>query len=472
MIKSLPYIVYAGIAVFCINHCFFEDTIQLSSLHASWYYEHNFSRFLLPNDYDSGHPPLNGMMLASLWLLFGRSLWVGHAFMAIWTAIMIYQCQKLCETLFSKKIAAYVSLVVLLDATFLSQSSLVSPDIILMACFFAAVRAVLENKKILLAFSILFLSLISMRGMMHTGAIFFFYVWNQYKTLKPFTLGKIVKATLPFLPGVLLAFSFLAYHYYRLGWIGYHASMPWAECFEKITSFKEFGRNVIVMIWRLVDFGRFIIWILFFYSIYYLYKNKNLKINTSFSYQQMSVFFLFALLILISAYSFLFHKMLNGHRYLLPHYALITLIVFILLEKFCSWKKIRIIAIISALVLLSGNCLKYPEKISTGWDSTLAHLPFYGLREQMFKYIEENNIAWKDISAGFGLYGNQDYIDLSSPKDRIIKHADVGETPYFIYSNISNLDDEMIDQIKNENNFLLIKKFERGNVFISLYKKL
>jgi hypothetical protein len=469
-IKYFPYVLYAGIAIVCVNHCFFQDMIQLSSRHASWYYDHRFSHFLLPNEIDSGHPPFNGMMLALLWSFFGRSLWVGHVFTAIWSVILIYQCQKLCENLFSKKIAAYVSLVVLLDATLLSQSSIVSPDIILMVSFFAALRAVLENKKVLLTFSILFLSLISVRGMMCTGAIFFFYAYHQYRILKIFTFGKIVKAILPFLPGVLLAFSFLAYHYYQLGWIGYHANMPWAECFEKIGSFKEFGKNVIVMIWRLIDFGRFIIWILFFYSIYYLYKNQ--KINKDcFSYQQVSVILLFVLLLLISSYSFLLYKMVNGHRYLLPHYALITLVVFILLEKFCSWKKIRIIAILSALVLLSGNCIKYPEKISTGWDSTLSHLPFYGLRDQMFEYIQENNIDWEDISAGFGLSGNQNYIDLSSPKNRIIKNKEnLGQTSYFIYSNISNLSDESIEQIKNENSYALIKKFERGNVFIALYK--
>ena len=308
--------------------------------------------------------------------------------------------------------------------------------------------------------------------MMLTGAIFFFYLWNQYKTLKPFALWKTVKAMLPFFPGVLLAFSFLAYHYYKLGWIGYHASMPWAECFEKIDSFKEFGRNVVVMIWRLVDFGRLISWILFFYSIYYLLKYENVRIDKSFSNRQLSVFFLFILMMLISAYSFLFHKLLSGHRYLLPHYAMITMIAFLLLDKFCSWKKIRIIAVFSAVILLSGNLLKYPEKISTGWDSTLSHLPFYGLREQMFDYIQENKIAWDDLSAGFGLYGNQNYIDLSSPKDRIIKDANSEQTPYILYSNISNFSDEIIDRLKNENNYVLVKKFERGNVFISLYKKL
>jgi hypothetical protein len=445
--------------------------IQLSSLHANWYYDTNFSHFLLPNGIDSGHPPLNGMMLAALWKLFGRSLWVGHAFIAGWTLILIYQTQKLCKSLFSEPIACFIALAVLMDATLLSQSSLVSPDIILMASFVAAIRAILENKKGLLTFSILFLSLISMRGMMCTAALFFFRCFYQYKTGKRFTFREIVWSGLPFLPGVLCAFLFLGYHYYELGWIGYHANMPWMECFEKIESVQEFIKNGVIMIWRLIDFGRVIVWIFMIFAVFHLWKNrKNKKIT--FTPAQISMILLLVLLLLISSYSFLLHKMLSGHRYLLPHYTLATIVVFILLEKFCSLKKLKIIVLAVSLVLLSGNCLKYPEKISTGWDSTLSHLPFYELRNQMLTYMEENNIPTNDISAGFGLSGKQNNIDLTSPKDWIIKNSSCfGETSYFLYSNISNIDDSMIDQLKTGNDYVLIKNLEKGNVFISLYKK-
>ncbi|MDR0866350.1 MAG: glycosyltransferase family 39 protein [Candidatus Symbiothrix sp.] len=469
--KYFPYGLFLVIAIISLNHCFFLDMIQLSSLHATWYYDTNFSHFLLPNEIDSGHPPLNGMMLALLWKIFGRSLWVGHAFIAIWTFILIYQLQKLCENLFSCKTALYVSLVVLMDATLLAQSSLVSPDIILMASFFAAIRAIFENKKLLLLFAILFLSLISMRGMMCTAALFFFCIYYQYKIHTKFTFKEILKIVYPFLPGVLLAFSFLGYHYYKLGWIGYHADMTWAESFQKIESFREFIKNVAIMIWRLIDFGRLIVWLLFIYSVYYLYKNRKAN-KFTFTPKQLSFILLFIFLLLISSYSFLFHKMLSGHRYLLPHYTSAVIVTFILLDKFFSFKKLKIIAIVSSLVLLSGNFIKYPEKISTGWDSTLSHLPFYDLRKQLFAYMEENNIPANDITAGFGLYGNQNTIDLMSPQEMVIKNYDYfEESGYFIYSNISNPDDTLIDKLKTGDGYILLKKFEKGTVFISLYKK-
>jgi hypothetical protein len=207
------------------------------------------------------------------------------------------------------------------------------------------------------------------------------------------------------------------------------------------------------------------------FAVFYLYKNRKTQ-KITFTPAQLSIIFLFVALLLISSYSFLWHKMLSAPRYLLPHYTLATIVAFILLDKFCSLKRIKIIAIAASLILLLGNCLKYPEKVSAGWDSTLSHIPFYELRRQMLAYIEENNIPANDISAGFGLSGNQNNIDLTSPKDMIINNMDYfDKTGYFLYSNVSNLDDSIIDQLKTDNKYVLIKKVEKGYVFISLYKK-
>ncbi|MDR2835575.1 MAG: hypothetical protein LBV69_05170 [Bacteroidales bacterium] len=469
IVKFFPYLIFMTIAILCLNNCFFHDTIQLSSKHATWYYDNNFSHFLLPNEIDSGHPPLNGIMLATLWKIFGRSLWVGHAFIAIWTLILIFQIQKVCSHFFSENISSYIALAVLMDATLLAQSSLVSPDIILMTAFFTSIRAIFENKKWLLSIAIIFLSLISMRGMMCTAAIFCFDFFYQYKIDKKLSIKKVVSMGLPFLPGVIAAFAFLCFHYYKLGWIGYHANMPWAEAFAKITSFKEFVIHVVVMVWRLIDFGRIVIWGLLFFSIFFFFKNK---IKFTFSLKQISIIVLLIIMLLISSYSFLFHKCLAGTRYLLPHYTLSTIIAFILLDKFCSHKKIKIVAIIVSLILLSGNFVKYPEKISTSWDSTLSHLTFYKLREQMLGYIIENNIPPEKISAGLNMEGNQNNIDLTSPKNMIINNFDNFLSPeYILYSNIFNYDDALIDKLHNSNDYLPLKRVEKGYIFIVLYKK-
>jgi hypothetical protein len=244
--------------------------------------------------------------------------------------------------------------------------------------------------------------------------------------------------------------------------------MPWAECFEKV-NFTGFLKNIVIMLWRFFDFGRVILWALIAFAIFSFWKKK-IPLKNNFSTKEKSLILLCITMIFIISYSFLFHKMLSQHRYLLVHYLLIAIITFILLSKFLKLKTLRLIAIISTVVLLSGNFIKYPEKTSVGWDSTLSHLPFYKLRTQTFEYIIENNIPTDAISAGFGLAGKQNNVDLMSSDTFIIKNQSfINETQYFLYSNISNLGSDFITELKQ--NYKVIKKFEKGNVFIAIYEK-
>ena len=124
--------------------------------------------------------------------------------------------------------------------------------------------------------------------------------------------------------------------------------------------------------------------------------------------------------------------------------------------------------------LLTGNFFVYfsPEKRAKNWDTTLGHLPFYELRERCFEYMETNNIPYENASAGFCLSGNQRYIDLK-PEYRYIYNAEKRhEKQYFIYSNISNLPDEIIDELHDKSQWTLLKKFKKGAVFISLYERM
>jgi hypothetical protein len=43
---------------------------------------------------------------------------------------------------------------------------------------------------------------------------------------------------------------------------------------------------------------------------------------------------------------------------------------------------------------------------------------------------------------------------------------------YFIYSNISNLNDEMADKLKNTAHWRPVKHFKKGCVFITIYENL
>ncbi|MDD4197945.1 MAG: hypothetical protein PHZ12_00865 [Paludibacter sp.] len=117
----------------------------------------------------------------------------------------------------------------------------------------------------------------------------------------------------------------------------------------------------------------------------------------------------------------------------------------------------------------TGHLWIYPDKIAKPWDTTLGHLTYYDLREECFEYIDANNINYNDISAGFCLYGNRRFIELIN-EDKIVHHEK--NRQYFLYSNISNVEDELINEFEDGNKWQLIKTFKKGFVFIKIYKNL
>ena len=64
--------------------------------------------------------------------------------------------------------------------------------------------------------------------------------------------------------------------------------------------------------------------------------------------------------------------------------------------------------------LLTGHLWVYPEKISMGWDATLAHYPYYQLRDEMLEYLNEKHIPPSEVGVGcMGAYRNY-LLDINS----------------------------------------------------------
>ena len=82
---------------------------------------------------------------------------------------------------------------------------------------------------------------------------------------------------------------------------------------------------------------------------------------------------------------------------------------------------------------------------------------------------DKSKINYKDVSAGFCLYDNRSFVELNNG-DKVIGRDKNCE--YFIYSNISNIPDEWIDEFKNPNQWMPLKSFNQGFVTITIYKKI
>jgi hypothetical protein len=84
--------------------------------------------------------------------------------------------------------------------------------------------------------------------------------------------------------------------------------------------------------------------------------------------------------------------------------------------------------------------------------------------------MEKHNIQYDQTAAGFSMYGDQKLIDLID-KDRIISGKITEDTKFYLYSNIGNSNDELIDEFHNPEKWTKIKTFEKGGIFIQVLEK-
>lgn len=459
-----PFFIFFLLLTWLTSHnIFFWDTVQLAAKHALFYYENNFSKLLLPDNFDSGHIPSFGMYIAFCWKLFGKSLQVSHFSMLPFLFGIVWQSYLLIKRFISRKYLFLALAIFLADPTLLGQATLVSPDIVLVFLFLIGLNAVFRNSKSMLAISIAGLILVSMRGMMVAFAIFLLDVlFNLLSSGLKMSIGQLFKKLWIYLPGVFLFLAFNIYHYKVKGWIGYHDDSPWAESFEKV-DLSGIIYNLGIFIWRLWDFGRIFLWIIFFILLFR--KFQFIKRDKTF-HQLLIILTITGISLSIS---FILYQYLSGHRYILPIYLVFSLLtVYLVFEKVESKKSRYFLSVILLAGLLSGNLWVYPPKIAQGWDSSLAHLPYYSLSKEMMDYMEERNIELRKIACTFPNNMEQKYLRLNGSSE---KHCELNldDNQYVLYSNIYNdFSDEQVDRL--EANFMLEKEMRKWGVFIRLYR--
>ena len=462
--------IYAILTVISMDFCYFWDNIQQISKEAHWFYFTDFNSLLMPAQ-NSGseivatgyHPPLMGIMTAALWKVFGYKLWVSHIFVFPWAILMIYNAYKIIGHFFSEKQIGWVLLIVVLESSLLTQFAIASPDFILFTAFIISLRAILERKPYLLSIGIFFLCCINMRGVF-VGAIMFLV--NSYfgylQSGKKLSFRSFFKILLPYLPTLLILTAYFINYFVNRGWffsnseVNGHYSMP--------NGMGRIIKHLAEFIIRSAENGRIVIW---FIGIYVAFKTIKSKAVLSIETKAFLLFFL-----LLTGLYFLFvfiSQMPFSARYFMPQFFLLTILAVSEFVKLIDVRKIRLVFVLILCFELTGHFWIYPEKTSKSWDCTLAHLPYYELRKECFDYIDAEKLDYKDISAGFCLYGNREFPELKNNCEKIGTDS---ICKYFIYSNISNVEDSFVDELKNGTSWKPLKTFEKGQVFITIYKRI
>ncbi|HBE43639.1 MAG TPA: hypothetical protein DDW27_21075, partial [Bacteroidales bacterium] len=259
----------------------------------------------------------------------------------------------------------------------------------------------------------------------------------------------------------ILFISFSAYHLMQKGWIGFHDNSPWAELFERV-GFKGLIFNIGILGWRLIDFGRIGIWIVF---IILMIRQRGRVFKDA---DTRLLFLIFIILLLILSVNMLWARNLLAHRYLLPVYISFSLLCAHILFTYKINEKLKIMLISFWLMaLMTGNLWVYPEKTAQGWDSTLAHLPYYKIRKQAIDYLDRQEIDFNEVQSFFPNNSKIDYVDLNGDNRQFADFDNSGK--YVIYSNVFNISDEDYDLIRKS--YPVIKQFKRGLLYIYICKR-
>lgn len=436
----------------------FWDNVLFVSRMGNELFKNGLFNWYIPDSFDPGHPPFIGFINAIAWKIFGHHLWVSHLAMIPFSIGLFYQLYQFVSYYFEK--AGYVFfgfLFLLVDPTLSAQLVLVNPEVPTIFFFFMAVNGLLRDKPGLKTIGLFFLSIITFRSMMLAAGVFIFDVLNHF-FIKKEKLSKLwLKGfILPYFIGSIPGLSFVAWRLLTKGWLQTHPDSPWADLWH-IADLEFFLRNIIVLIHRYADFGRIFILSFLLISAILLRKkmfNKNVK----------QLFLLAFSSVFVVVITSLLATNTMGHRYFIVSYLVLALIAFYILIQF--YKRKKLIYSILIIALLSGNLWIYPRDIAQGWDASLAHMPYFKLRERALKYMEENNIPLSRTATYFPNATPPDNVDLEGNLQNFETYN--ATNTYFFYSNVYNLTDEMLQNL--DENYHVIKQFNRMGIYIYIYQ--
>jgi hypothetical protein len=423
-------------------------------------FENGLFNLNIPDSIDPGHPPFLAFILALSWKTLGKSLITSHLVLFPFVYGLLYQLFEFVKTYTDKNyLVIFPFILVILDPTLDTQLLLIGPEVIQLFFFFLAINSILKEKIVLKTIGLFFLGIVSFRGMMLFFGIFLFdiirHFWLHRKSIQTFiTRNNTISYSIAIIP----AFLYITWRLTIKGWLQTHPDSPFAHLWHYV-NIQEFFRNLIFMMHRYADFGRVTY---FIFISWMLYTSKKLFINDPKNKELILLAFVSVIAIILVS---LFSINTFGHRYFIVSYLAFALLAFRLITKLNKSKKIVYIVLVASLI--GGNFWIYPERISQGWDASLAHLPFYNLRETAIKYLYSNNIKIESVATFAPNQGRIETISLSGNLDEFADFT--GNDPYVFYSNIFNLNDQTYEIL--EQKYTCIKAFEKKNIYIQILKR-
>ena len=444
---------------FTLGHGFFWDHTAGYSLPAEYVRTHGFLSILYPSDYVA-EPPLAHWYLAALWTWLGRSLLVAHLSIALFSVGVIWQIYRLCEEM-QPRYAPYLFVMAVAEPALFTQLLLLSPDVLL--CFFAllSIRYLLADRRLALSLGVLCLGLVSLRGFVVSAGLGLGYLLIRIILAKQPFRKALYHTLLPFLPLLCALGCWFIYRKVETGYWLYAPDFAYLD-HRQWADGPRLLKNLLGFAFRMVDSGRIIVWIFFLAAVF----KMGIRSFVGFaSRSPVALLYVSILSVLLAVTLPLTNPF--GDRYFLVLFILFALLTAQMWIRAYAPEQIRLACIAMMLVLLSGHAWIYPEKIAKAWDSVLAHVPYYTLRQDMIRYLEAEQIPPAAVGASFPLnaaFGDTDVTD----DPRRFSPVDWEHSRYILYSNVYNWDDESL-RLLHSGRWKLKKEFRKGFVRMQLY---
>lgn len=440
----------------------FWDNVLFASKMGNHLYQNGIFHWDIPSRFDPGHPPFVGALMALGWTLFGKSLAVSHAMMLPFVFGLLWQLYGFVAHFIPRPAhRPWAMLLVLADPTLLSQLATVNPDVILLFFFFLALNGLLRRQLLWQILGLAGLGLVSYRGMMVCAGVFLIDAALTLGIARAgfrgfFTLRRLAVYALGGLPAI----GFVSWRLIAKGWLIANPHANWGNAwgFESATDFaSNFLRNAVVLAHRFLDFGR--IGVLLF--IGYVLLRRGIPKDWA-RVGPLLVIAVFSTMVVYGTSLLIRNPM--SHLYYLPSFLALALLAFVLLEQLPLRRWIY--AALLALLLL-GHLLIYPPRIAQGWDASLAHLPYWPLRTQALRYMDEAGIPIGATASFFPNVVSIDDVNVNGDTRTFLPFT--GQEPYVFYATVFNLTDEEHDLLAQH--YTPLRTFRQGRIHLILYSK-
>lgn len=467
-IKSLKSQVWAGwlfyalVILIFIDKPFFWDTVNLGSRYGQWYLSTSFSELLPPAKINSGNPPFWGMYLGLWWSALGKHLAVAHLAMLPVLCALTYYYLSVADYFLGRHYLWWALILLLIEPTMLSQASLCGPDVALVMFYFMTLHAILNDKWVLQAIAMCGLAMMSSRGIMVLPAVLMTDIAIRY-FYKERELGFFVLYR--YLPVAGVVLLWLLFHFLETGWVGFNqSSMPWAGSFIKVDVWGIF-RNLLILGWRLMDFGRVFIWFTGAICTWFFIRSQP-RIQPNLR----ALIACLVMPLLVYGPIMMAFRDLLAHRYLLILFLLFGLLVLYGIRYLPNNKWVWSLGSLVFIGLLTGHLWVYPVAVAQGWDASLAHQPYFGVRADMLQYMNEEDISPTEVSTHFPMVAGVHDTDLYETGQPFVNAngQGFGTKKYTLHSNVNNdFSDEELAALSRD--WKMVKEYKSAWVFMRLY---